>query len=673
MFPKKKLLPEAVFLAVISAIVYLPNIGNFTYFKDEWYFIYDAYVAGAKVFPFMFSIDRPARGVFFEIYYLLFGPHALPYHIGGYLWRLFSMIGALWLFNILWPRDRKFVFFGALLFGLYPGYTWWISAIEYQPHISSLAVQVFSIVFTLKAVQSSTRASRVGYMVGAIITGWAYIALVDYAIGMEAFRLLCVHVLVNRNTQTAFLQGVKQTLKVWAWNVLIPLGFVVWRIFFFENGRRATDIGLQIGALFSSPIHTLTNWFLQFFNSFLNLSILAWIAQLPRFFFGMRLRDIAFALILAGSVILLILLLEKLFERSDDAELEPTAPAYREALLIGIPGMALGILPIIMANRSINLDSYSHYALPASLAVAVALAGLVYTLSSSSVRKIGLYAVIAFAALAHYGISINALNEENAIEKFWWQVSWRVPAFRSGTTLVINYPSPNMGDDGNGVVQAPNMIYFPEPSALIPVHYNLAALTLRDTDVKDVVMGKVSKEITYRTHAASLDYGNIIVLSQPTPSSCVHVIDGDHPLISVFDPGNVILVSASSNIENVIADSQPFIPQDFAFGPEPDHEWCYYFEKAELALQLGNWVQAASLGEEAISLGLHPEDQSEWLPFLQAYAVTGNEGRVKQTAPKINTDRFLRLQACEVLTALDMPLKPEVQELISTVYCRNAE
>jgi len=28
----------------------------------------------------MFSIDRPARGYFFELYYSLFGPQPLPYH-----------------------------------------------------------------------------------------------------------------------------------------------------------------------------------------------------------------------------------------------------------------------------------------------------------------------------------------------------------------------------------------------------------------------------------------------------------------------------------------------------------------------------------------------------------------------------------------------------------------
>ena len=49
----------------------------------------------------------------------------------------------------------------------------------------------------------------------------------------------------------------------------------------------------------------------------------------------------------------------------------------------------------------------------------------------------------------------------------------------------------------------------------------------------------------------------------------------------------------------------------------------------DLAIQEGNWGQAAAWGNKAIGLGLHPEDQSEWLPMLKVYAMqddmTGNQ------------------------------------------------
>ena len=673
MIIKKIPIPEIIFLLIITAIVYLPNIGSLTYFKDDWYYIYDGIIAGGKIFHTMFSIDRPARGYFFELYYSLFGAQSFSWHISAYLWRALSGIGALWLFNLLWDKERKFAFFTALLFAIYPGYYWWISAIEYQPMIASLALQVFSIVFTLKAIQSSNRIPKIGYLLGAILTGWIYIALVDYAIGMEAFRFLCVYILINRKKQTdSPWKQIRDSFHALGWNLLIPIGFLLWRTFFFQNQREATDISLQLNAFFNNPAEMGAHWFTQTFNSLLNLGILAWVNQFPRFFFDMRLRDIGFGLIFAGLAILFAALAENIL-REGLSEQKTEANAWEiEAFWLGSLGMAVGILPVVMANRYINLEGFSHYALPASLASAFFITSFIGLLSSRRIQTGILFSVIAFSAMAHYGISVSAANEELAIQKFWWQVSWRVPALQPDITLVINYPSSNIGDDGNGVLEAANMIYFPQPRNQVPVHYNISAVTLNGENLQEVMLGKLYQETQYRSHTMNMNYQNVLVISQPTPSSCVHVIDGTQPVISALDPPTVALAAPVSNIENVIVGAKPSVPQEFAFGAEPEHKWCYYYEKAELALQQADWKKIATLGEEAISMELHPQDQSEWMPFLKAYAITGNDTRVKQTASKIGTETMLRLQACEMLMKIKEPLSDKVKDLIATHYCKTA-
>jgi hypothetical protein len=83
-----------------------------------------------------------------------------------------------------------------------------------------------------------------------------------------------------------------------------------------------------------------------------------------------------------------------------------------------------------------------------------------------------------------------------------------------------------------------------------------------------------------------------------------------------------------------------------------------------------SWNEVVALGEKAIRLEYHPEDQSEWMPFLMAYAVSGNEVRVGQTAPKISGSKF---QACKMLSNLEDPLTPQVQELVDSFYCKNVK
>ena len=669
---KKKPTFEVILLLVISALVYLPNIGKLTYFKDDWYYIYDGIRAGAKVFHEMFRIDRPARGYFFELYFSVFGPNPLPYHISAFLWRGLSAIGALWVFNILWPKERKFAFLGALLFAIYPGYFWWISAIEYQPMIASLALQVFSIALTLKAIQSQNRIAKITYLASAILTGWVYIALVDYAIGMEVFRFLCVYLLVNRDGRIGVWKRLFIAVKAWAWSSLIPLGFLFWRIFLFTNVRKATDIGGQLSVFLGNPVATTIDWFFQLYNSLLNLSVLAWIDQFPAFLQGMRLRDIAFGLLFAGVAVLLVVFAERRIKPSGESKdwNSDQDQVRKEALLLGGVGMIFGVLPVIMANRYVNITGFSHYGLPVSLAAAVFLIGFLNTLSLRRTRVFALYAVIAAASLAHYGISINAVTEEVALQKFWWQVSWRIPMLQPGTTLVIQYPLSGMGDDGYGVMEAANVIYFPKPTGQIPVHYPVAGLTLNSETLSDILNGEQYKQTQYRSHTIDFDYGNLLIISQPTLTSCVHVIDGNQPLISTYDPVNVTLAAPSSKIKNVIADASPVLPPEYIFGREPEHSWCYYFQKADLASQLGNWDDAVALGEEAIRLELSPEDRSEWLPFLKAYAITGNAGRLTQMAKRVIGDRPLRQQACDMLTDIQEPLTPEVKQVIDMDYCK---
>jgi len=664
----KKIPLPALFLVIITALVYLPNIGGLTYFKDDWYYIYDGLIGGAKIFHEMFRIDRPARGYFFEWYFLLLGAKPLAWHIGAYLWRALSALGALWVFNILWEKEKRFAFISALLFAIYPGYFWWMSAIEYQPMIASLALQVFSIAFTLKGLQVEGYRLKAAYATGAILTGWAYIALVDYAIGLEVFRFLAVYVMIARNEKN-FWRQIRAALYGLNGQLLIPIGFIAWRFFFFNNERQATDVGLQLGALFADPLNTGARWALQTLNSLLNMTALAWVNQFPRFFFELRMRDMAYGFLFTTLTLLAVYIAQKT-SGGDSPRAAESSSALREAALLGGLGLILGILPIIMANRYIDNGVFSHYALPASLAAALLVSSLLHSISMPRLQAAVMYAVILFAALAHYGIAMSAMDEERALEKFWQQVGWRAPMIEPKTLLVIRYPSANLGDDGNGAMEAANAFYYREAQDQTPVIYPLAALTLSDSNIQTIISGKLYSESTYRSHTMIYDYDNILVISQPTPTSCVHVIDGSRPLISVHDSGDVILAAPLSNIQNVRVDAEFSAPPKFIFREEPEQGWCYYFEKADLSLQLGDWQTAAALGETAIQKNLSPEDRSEWLPFLYAYAMTGNETRVKQTASKINAERALRLQACAALTKIEDALQPEIRELAAALYCK---
>jgi hypothetical protein len=66
---------------------------------------------------------------------------------------------------------------------------------------------------------------------------------------------------------------------------------------------------------------------------------------------------------------------------------------------------------------------------------------------------------------------------------------------------------------------------------------------------------------------------------------------------------------------------------DSLFSPEPVHGWCYYFEKADLARQFGDWETVTRLGDEAFALNDYPNNPLERFVFIEGYAHAGQWDR----------------------------------------------
>ncbi len=85
-------------------------------------------------------------------------------------------------------------------------------------------------------------------------------------------------------------------------------------------------------------------------------------------------------------------------------------------------------------------------------------------------------------------------------------------------------------------------------------------------------------------------------------------------------PPLVAMALPLSNMERMVDTKQSVTPPEFLYGSEPWHDWCFYFEKADLARQAGRWQEVVAFGEEAFQRHLFPFDLSEYLIFIEAYA-----------------------------------------------------
>jgi len=655
-------------LVLLSALVYLPTALQAGFYRDEWYFILDGVAGGSQIFPAMFQPDRPARGVFFEIYFSLFRENPLPYHVGNYFWRVATALALYWLFRIVWKRNLKMALTATLLILLYPGYLWWISGLEYQPMMVSLFLEIVSIIFSVKFVTARNLAQKASFFLAASLTGLLALALVEYAIGMEVFRLACIGVILLRNRAEMRAKAISLTTQVLALLATIPGAFVFWRFFIFENDRPATDFRMQIGALFDNTLLTLASWAASFVQSSMNISVLAWFVPFEEHFFDITDIEQTKGFLFAIPVLTVFALLLYWSEQFvDNPESEHESNWRMEAMITGGLGLTAGVIPVVLSNRTITFEEFSHYALPAVPAAVIFLTAWLAFIASPKIRAVVLATLVSLAVLTHYAVGLKTLQEEEIIRQFWWQMYWRAPQLEEGTTLAVYYPNMPIREDFDNIWGPANLLYYPDLRDRDDfIHFPVAAISLMRADLESVVTQAEPEWWHYRTHGMTRHFDKVLVVQQPTANACAQVVDKNNPLLSKNTPLQIEKLANYSNTQVILSDSSGQVAPHFLFGNEPPHEWCYYYQKIGLALQNQDWETAARLGNQAIQKNLVPKDNVEWLPLLQAYIITGNQQSVNFVLQKLKKDDHARQMVCQS-ALVELPRTASTQDIIGGI------
>ena len=659
---KNNSIPSIVLLVIVSAIAYLPLVGSFGYYYDDWYLMHSAGAHGPSVFWDIFSVDRPYRALVMIPAYSLFGAHPLYYNLSAYLFRLAGALSLFWILKMLWPRQPGATTLMALLFLIYPGFLSQPNAIDYQSHLVGLAAALLSIALTLKAVLSESRFTKMILHVASFFPGWLYLGQMEWYIGFEFFRWASVFLLSSRSGGTLMQKGWRAIR--WAYpSFAIPAVFLIWRLFFFQSERGATDVDVQFSQLRLYPLQTLYHWALQVLNDIFDVTLAAWVTPLSQLTGKIQLWGVLLAILGSGMTVFVLYRLKE-----GEVQSEPQQTDFkREAFLLGLFTVVGGLIPIAMVNRDVWFPSFSRYSLVSSVGVAILLPAILLWINHRVLQNITAAALCLVALFTHHANSLKHAQETTIMRNFWWQVAWRVPQFEKNTTLVANIPGVATEEDYFTWGPA-SLIYYPErqnPDGIQPGLF--AAILNQDTVTK--IQARERQEYDNRKNILTYkNYRNFVLLNQPASDACVHIMNGAAPEYSSAEADSIRAIGAFSEIDHVLVDGRPHTPPEIVFGPEPSRGWCYYYQKADLARQSGDWDEVVRIGEQASEQNLTPADSIEWMPFLQAYARTSNVNRLTELAPLISSDPYIALQACHIVDSM-AKLSTEASEIIHSMYC----
>ena len=657
-------------MALVILVTLLTNgplISQLGFYRDDWYLIWVAQYQGSEGIIALFRGDRPLFGWFYALDYLLLGDAPLGWHLLGLVIKLITALGTLWLLRSLWPQQKIETTLMTLLYVVYPGFFQQPNVGTFMNHFMAYAAAKLSLSCTVQSLKTSNPSSKMIYSFFGLILAAFYIFTYEALIGTEAVRLLIIGYFYYRQDASSWKSIVRKTLIRLSPYVLLALGFVVWRLFFFQATRRSTRVDILVGEYLTFPLHNVARLILETLKDLFETSILAWGVPFYQFTVHSEYRVLAQALILAFIVVTLAggywFLSRK--QAASESEADPYPHAGRDWLILGAAGVVVTTIPIIAAGRDVFFGlQFDRYTFQSALAAALFMGGIVFYAVRDRLRW------ILLVALFVSGVTTQFLSADY-YRTFWtlernamWQLSWRAPQIEDGTTLVLALPSGYRLAEEYEVWGPVNLVYHPKEPL------KLAGQIILDELWVDMARGTEEERIVRDTVHVPRDYKKVIILSQPTPRSCLHVLDGRRFEQVVSEPSEVRFMAKYSNVNWIDADGIPSTPPSVIFGAEPPHDWCYFYQQIDLARQKMDWQAGAELADEAISLGLEPSDVTEWLPALEAYAHVGDTKQSRQIARLIRTNRSVYAGLCEQLKALQGQPAEYDRDLLLSTLCR---
>jgi hypothetical protein len=90
----------------------------------------------------------------------------------------------------------------------------------------------------------------------------------------------------------------------------------------------------------------------------------------------------------------------------------------------------------------------------------------------------------------------------------------------------------------------------------------------------------------------------------------------------------------------------------------------------DLARQKSEWTAVAGIADEALAANVTPDDISEWMPALEAYATLGRLPDMRRLAAIIRSDDGVRAFLCLQLQRGAVYPAPYDYNLVNQTLCR---
>jgi hypothetical protein len=653
-------IPLALSAPLIAAFgLLIPQLG---FYWDDWETVMMLRMFDISRFWSYFSGSRPLAAWTYVLFGPLLGTNTIAWHSFTLLLRWMAVLAMWWTLDAFWPRHRFQVTLAAFLFAVYPLFRQQSIAVAYHQHWAGYTFYLFS----LGAMVQSIRKQGQYWLWTALslIAFFLHVTIFEYFVGLEFLRPVMLWLLLKPERKgLSIYRQLLEVFKRWYSYLLALSIFITWRVWLSLASPDLADNPTLLFDLLNKPFGTLKQLIQMVFQDMVYILIANWYdvlePQLVDLYRGGSMLIWLIVILISAGVFVFLSRMPGDDQKTDQEQLVWS----REAMLLGLLATLLGALPIWITGRQVIHGLYNdRFAMAAMFGASLLITSLVDFLVRRNVYKSLLLAVLVGLSVGmHLRVGKTYAWSWTLQKRVHWQLFWRAPYIEPQTAIlsegeIFPYVRPTY---------SMNLLYL-EPSSVDQLSYAFLILG-RDISM-DITQDENGRllEVPYRgfdNPFTSDTRESLVIHYNPPDTDCLWVMKPEDQRSPYFLPETVRAALHLSDL-NRIKDypiSEDYPPTDI-FGPELPHDWCYFYEKADLNRQMGNWEAVVSLGEEAKAQGYSPsniDSPHEWLPFIEGYAYSGDWDTVRDLSlAGLARDVRYRPSICMLVDGL-FPITPD--------------
>jgi len=658
-------------LIVLCFGILIPKLG---FYWDDLPYLYQYAAFGPNGFPEFVASDRPFSAWIFSATTFLFGFNPIGYHLLALFLRWMCAILFFEIIQMIWKENKVINLVAVSIFAIYPGFLQQPIALIYNHHLSVFAFLLLSMYLMILNASREKRSFLLTSI--SVLLSMGMFSIENFAT-LEMIRpFILWKVLKEKKPPLENKERATQTLRIWVPYLLVFTAFVIWRVVIFKFPTYKPTL---FSSLIEDPVSTLQSLVARIPKDFISVSYGAWVRSFH--FYSMGNFGVSATYLLWALMLFAFLASVGVFHywmkrqnnpsNSKDARKTVIEMLVSSFLLFLLSSTIVWVLDLPL-KIEFAWDRMTIAFIPSIALLAGGLLGIFR--KTKAIQLLLLSLLISFSVGSHFQTAMSYKRAWETLENFIWQLSWRVPSLEENTMLIasgvgLNYYSDNsltspvnlMYSSNNFTNQLSYLVYYTDVSVRHDIWFE---------------EGINNQEINrpYRSFQFNGNTDDIIAFHFHPPG-CLMILDRKYSN-SITNP-NLSFIQEDeipfSEI-NLIAAQPAHTPFDSLFGRQPTETWCYYFEKADLSRQFGDYEEITRLGDAAINSNQFPRIASEWLPFLEGYVWGANWEKSKWIIEDIlSSEDDYSDGMCYTLQRIindpKYPYRTELSEIILSYNC----